>query len=80
MNRADSVKGMIQKISQSGTDLIIGTVISETPIRVQAVNDEKLIVTPIVPLRLFGLKNGEKVHLLVLNSGKKYYALDKAVM
>ncbi len=77
MNRTDSIKGMFQKISQSGTDLIIGTVISENPLKVQALNDDKLIVRPTVPARLSDLKNGEYVHLLVLNGGKKYYALDR---
>lgn len=80
MHQADSIKGMFQKMSQSGTDLIKGTVISENPVRVQAVNDDKLIVTPVVPLRLSDIKKEEKVHLLVLNNGKKYYLLDKAVM
>ena len=80
MYQTDSIKGMFQKMSQCGTDLIKGTVISENPVRVQALNDDKLIVTPVVPLRLYDVKKGEKVYLLVLNSGKKYYLLDKAVM
>ena len=70
-------KEMLQKISQSGTDLIIGTVISESPVKVRAANDEKLIVTPVVPSRLSDLKKGEQIHMLVLNNGKKYYALDR---
>ncbi|MBQ3566234.1 MAG: hypothetical protein IJA12_03545 [Oscillospiraceae bacterium] len=77
MNKADSLKGMLQKMAPSGTDLIIGTVILENPLRVQALNDDKLIVRPTVPARLSNLKNGEYVHLLVLNGGKKYYVLDR---
>ena len=77
MYRTGSIKEMFQKISQSGTDLIIGTVISESPVKVRAVNDEKLIVTPVVPSRLSDLKKGEQIHMLVLNNGKKYYALDR---
>ncbi|MBQ3565910.1 MAG: hypothetical protein IJA12_01905 [Oscillospiraceae bacterium] len=77
MNKADSLKGMFQKLAQSGTDLIIGTVISENPLRVQALNDDKLIVRPTVPGRLSDLKIGEHVHLLVVNNGKKYYVLDR---
>lgn len=77
MYETGSIKEMFQKISQIGTDLIIGTVILESPVKVRAVNDEKLIVTPVVPSRLSDLKKGEQIHMLVLNNGKKYYALDR---
>lgn len=80
MNDPTSIKELIQKMLPKGNDIVIGRVISTNPIRVQAENDEKLKPVPIVPERLLDLQIGEYVHLLVLNSGKKYYALDRAVM
>lgn len=80
MSNYTSLKALIQQLMPKGNELIIGRVISESPVKVQALNDEKLIVSPVVPARLFGLKKGEQVHMLVLNNGKKYYALDKAVV
>lgn len=80
MNDPTSIKELIQKLIPKGNDIIIGRVISINPIRVQAENDEKLRPLPIVPDRLCDLHIGEYVHLLVLNSGKKYYALDRAVI
>lgn len=80
MNNPTSIKELIQKMLPKGNDIIIGRVISTNPVRVQAENDEKLKAVPIVPERLSNLQTGEYVHLLVFNGGKKYYALDRAVM
>lgn len=80
MNNPTSLKELIQQMLPKGNDVVIGRVISENPIRVQVINDEKLMPIPIVPHRLSDLFTGEYVHLLVFNNGKKYYALDRAVM
>lgn len=74
-----SIKGAIQEIIGSDTDLIQGTVISVSPMKVQAVGDSKLIISTIslvVPSRL-SLSLGDSVHMLVLNKGKKFYVLDR---
>lgn len=80
MDNPTSLKELIQRMMPKGTDVVIGKVISQNPIRVQVINDEKLTPLPIVPQRLSDLHTGEYVHLLVFNNGKKYYALDRAVM
>ena len=74
-----SIKGAIQEIIGSDTDLIQGTVISVSPMKVQAAGDSKLIVSAmslVVPSRL-SLGLGDSVHMLVLNKGKKFYVLDR---
>ena len=74
-----SIKGAIQEIIGRDTDLIQGTVISVSPMKVQAAGDSKLIVSAIslvVPSRL-SLRLGDSVHMLVLNKGKKFYVLDR---
>lgn len=80
MDNPTSLKELIQRMMPKGTDVVIGKVISQNPIRVQVINDEKLTPLPIVPQRLSDLHTGEYVHLLVFNNGKKYYALDRAVI
>lgn len=80
MDNPTSLKELIQRMIPRGNDIVIGKVISQNPIRVQVINDEKLTPLPIVPQRLSDLHTGEYVHLLVFNNGKKYYALDRAVM
>lgn len=80
MNNPTSIKGLMQQMLPKGNDIVIGRVISENPVRVQVINDEKLTPLPIVPQRLSDLHTGEYVHLLAFNNGKKYYALDRAVM
>lgn len=77
MNNPASIKELIQRMIPKGNDIIVGKVISVNPLKVQAENDEKLKAIPIVPERLSDLQTGEYVHLLVLNGGKKYYALDR---
>ena len=77
---SDSLKGMIQNLSGNGIDLIQGTVVSLSPFKIQAVNDSKLIISKIslvIPSRLGSLEAGDRVHMLVLNKGKKYYVLDR---
>lgn len=83
MYKETSIKALIQKLMPKPNEIMIGRVISGSPLKVQAVNDEKLTLsknTLIVPERLSGIKSGEYLHILILNGGKKYYALDKAVM
>lgn len=83
MYQETSIKALIQKLMPKPNEIMIGRVISVNPLKVQAVNDEKLTFsanTLIVPERLSGIRAGEYLHILVLNGGKKYYALDKAVM
>ena len=130
MNSADnptSLKGLFQGLIPDPCGALQGTVISISPLRIQAVNDSKLIINAsllIVPKHLTtyevyvdieaadgildsdtklagdpshshkldtftltkgkltvynALKLGEKVHLLSLNNGKKYYILDRVV-
>lgn len=80
MYNPTSLKELIQRMMPRGNDIVIGKVISQNPIRVQVLSDEKLTPLPIVPQRLSDLQLGEHVHLLVFNNRKKYYALDRAVI
>lgn len=83
MEQETSIKALIQKLMPRQNEIIIGRVVSENPLKVQAENDEKLTLskkTLILPERLSGITVGEYLHILVLNGGKKYYALDKAVV
>ncbi|MGN1085404.1 MAG: DUF2577 family protein [Porcipelethomonas sp.] len=83
MYKETSIKAIIQKLMPKQNEIIVGRIISENPLKVQAENDEKLVLNKnslIVPARLSDIGTGEYLHILVLNGGKKYYALDKAVM
>ena len=78
---ANSIKEMIQVLTGDGIDLIQGSVVSLSPFRIQAVNDNKLIISTVslvIPSRLGTFELGDRVHLLVLNKGKKFYVLDRA--
>lgn len=78
---ANSIKEMIQGLAGDGIDLIQGSVVSLSPFRIQAVNDNKLIISTVslvIPSRLGTFELGDRVHLLVLNKGKKFYVLDRA--
>lgn len=84
MDRATSLKQLIQQLMPRPPEVIIGRVISENPLVIQAENDEKLKLSKsnsIIPKKFLDhpLKLGEKVHILALNSGKKHYILDRAV-
>ena len=127
-----SLKGLFQGLVPDPCGALQGKVISASPLKIQATNDDKLIIPAsllIVPKHLTnysatvdisvgsgvlssnttssgshdhsggahahplatfsirggsmtvynGLKVGEKVHLLSLNNGKKYYVLDRVV-
>lgn len=120
-----SLKGLFQGLVPDPCGILQGKVISTAPLKIQAVNDKKLIIGAlllIVPKHLSdytaevdisigggnlasatdmsdshshalksfslqkatltlrnALKEGEKVHLLSLNNGKKYYVLDRVV-
>ena len=39
-----SLKQLLQKMTDSGMTVILGKVIQETPLKIQAINDEKLII------------------------------------
>lgn len=83
MQSSTSIKELIQKLMPKPNEIIIGRVTSENPFAVQAENDEKLILSRkslVVPARIEPLHTGDCIHILVLNGGKKYYALDRAVM
>jgi len=78
---ANSIREMIQGLTGDGIDLIQGSVVSLSPFRIQAVNDNKLIISTVslvIPSRLGTFELGDRVHLLVLNKGKKFYVLDRA--
>lgn len=125
MGEANSLKQLFQSLVPDPLGIFQGTVVSASPLKIQAANDEKLIIPAlllIVPKHLTdhtvdadfsigegaisaatdtaeahshrltsfsvtggtitvrnGLKIGEKVHLLSLNNGKKYYVLDRVV-
>lgn len=84
MQDTESVKQLIQQIVPRAPEIIIGRVISEDPLIVQAENDDKLPLDRnalIIPKSLHDdpLKYGERIHILVFNVGKSYYALDRAV-
>ena len=82
MERAVSLKQLIQQMMPKGNNIIVGVVISENPLIVQAVNDDKLTTTPIISKKFHDepLHIGEHVHLLCLNNNKQYYVLDRAVL
>lgn len=82
MDNAVSLKQLIQQMMPKGNEIIIGLVISENPLIVQAVNDEKFKKTPIISKKFYDepLRIGEYVHLLSFNSNKQYYVLDRAVI
>jgi len=127
----NSLKEAIQGMTARNTELLQGVVISENPLKIQAVNDSKLIITAvsaIIPWHLTdyettvdleetesspiihavtskdivskvvslhahenekfkiyklkikvynSLKKGEKVHILAVQNGKKYFILDR---
>lgn len=103
-----SLKGLFQGLIPEAGGVLQGTVLSASPLKIQAVNDDKLVIPSsllILPKHLTdytvkaiitangeadggeektltvqnALKAGEKVHLLSLNNGKKYYILDRVV-
>ncbi len=120
-----SLKQLIQQMSQHGrAELVQGKVISTSPLKIQILNDSKLVVSEritVIPRHLTdyetemdivwggetsissntttadahahklldfniykakavvrnALKVGELVHIIVMQSGKKYYVLDR---
>ncbi len=44
---ANSIKEMMQGMSERNAELLQGVVISESPLKIQAVNDSKLIITQV---------------------------------
>ena len=77
---ADSLKGLFSACAGRGPDLIQGSVISLSPFKVQALNDNKLILgatSLVIPSRITNFELGDRLHILVLQNGKKYYVLDR---
>lgn len=80
MDNSTSIKALLSQLSPRGSILIKGKVISSFPIKIQALNDEKLIMsekTLVVPGRIGKLNPGELVHIIVFNNSKVFYVLDK---
>ena len=80
MDNVTSIKALLSQLSPRGSILIKGKVISSFPIKIQALNDEKLIMsekTLVVPARIGKLNLGELVHIIVFNNSKVFYVLDK---
>lgn len=80
MDNVTSIKALLSQLSPRGSILIKGKVISSFPIKIQALNDEKLIMsekTLVVPARIGKLNPGELVHIIVFNNSKVFYVLDK---
>lgn len=80
MDNSTSIKALLSQISPKGPILIKGKVISSSPVKIQALNDEKLIMsekTLVVPGRIGKLNSGELVHIIVFNNSKVFYVLDK---
>lgn len=80
MDNATSIKALLSQLSPRGSILIKGKVISSFLIKIQALNDEKLIMsekTLVVPGRIGKLNPGELVHIIVFNNSKVFYVLDK---
>lgn len=116
MDESQSLKGLFQGMIPTQCELVQGTVISASPLKIQITNDEKLVIgaaITVVPQHLtdyeveittngYGwvtqssdghnhainhgrrkimvhgaLKTGDKVHLLAVQNGKKYFALDR---
>ena len=82
MSSAVSLKQLIQQMMPKGNEVIVGLVVSENPLIIQAVNDEKLKISPIISKKFYDepLKIGEYVHMLSFNNDKQYFVLDRAVM
>ena len=109
-----SLKGLFQGMIPVGCELVQGTVIKVSPLKIQIANDEKLIVGPkavVVPRHLTehqvqvsipesgkhaqyaysgqhshtkvmmtvhnGLATGDRLHILTVQNGKKYFLLDR---
>ena len=82
MSSAVSLKQLIQQMMPKGNEVIVGLVVSENPLIIQAVNDEKLKISPIISKKFYDepLKIGEYVHMLSFNNDKQYFVLDRAVI
>lgn len=98
-----SIKELFQGMIPNAADLLQGTVTSTKPLKIQIVNDSKLIISKlsaVIPKHLSNykatveildssekkkmtvtvqnaLKKGDKVHLIALQNGKKYFVLDR---
>lgn len=99
-SRETSLKGLFQGMIPRDVELLQGTVISTNPLRIQMVNDSKLIISSIstvIPEHLTdhtetitdasgvsaqitvhrALQTGDRLHLLSVQRGKKYFVLGR---
>lgn len=77
-----SLVKLIRELMPPPPEVILGRVISEDPLEVQGVNDEKLSIfgNTLILSKQFRdtpLELGEEIHILVFNNSKSYYALDR---
>ena len=114
MDESQSLKGIFQGLIPTACELLQGTVISTSPLKIQIANDSKLIIgaaITVVPKHLTthtvkvtipasgghsqyegsgvhshtevtmtvynALQTGDAVHLLAVQNGKKFIALDR---
>lgn len=77
-----SLVKLIRELMPPSPEVILGRVISENPLEVQGVNDEKLRIfsNTLILSKQFRdtpLELGEEIHILAFNNSKSYYALDR---
>lgn len=82
MENETSLIQVIRRLMARQNDLIVGKVVSENPLTVQGLNDEKLMlgVNTLILSKQFRddpLTIGEEIYILVFNDGKGYYVLDR---
>lgn len=119
-SKATSIKGLLQELTPEAAELLQGVVIQESPLKIQMDNDNKRVVSAVVPRSLTDyeveidvqlaageidsetkdngthkheletfkmtggvltvhnhLSKGDRVHVLSIQHGKKYYVLDR---
>lgn len=69
-NESESLKGLFQKIAGGGLEVWQGTVKSVNPLRIQAINDEKLTIGPNITIVPMHLTDYETVADIAMAGGK----------
>lgn len=69
-NESESLKGLFQQIAGGGLEVWQGTVKSVNPLRIQAINDEKLTIGPNITIVPMHLTDYETVADIALADGK----------
>lgn len=78
-----SLKQLIQSLSPSQDDVIVGRVVKVSPLTVRAVGDDKLEINPLYGASISAMIAnesiivGSEVLMLAYKGGKKYFVLDK---